>query len=185
MRLFLRSPCEGGPGRGDAASTCSLDLNLSRGSGSRLELPLERRGRAGSAGRLVDEDRLSMSSRRSVDSLENGDVLSLLDTPVSQIGEGQLLKPWASGGGKAGGLSLDLSHMSAYEGGESGNQTPGSMVSTPSPLETSAKAFPDTSSASLTEDSFLFSDNVSLGESFSCAEVRHLSIVVSSPLQCS
>lgn len=185
MRLFLRSPCEGGPGRGDAASTCSLDLNLSRGSGSRLELPLERRGRAGSAGRLVDEDRLSMSSRRSVDSLENGDVLSLLDTPISQIGEGQLLKPWASGGGKAGGLSLDLSHMSAYEGGESGNQTPGSMVSTPSPLETSAKAFPDASSASLTEDSFLFSDNVSLGESFSCAEVRHLSIVVSSPLQCS
>uniref|UniRef100_A0A674BEN5 Neurobeachin-like protein 2 n=1 Tax=Salmo trutta TaxID=8032 RepID=A0A674BEN5_SALTR len=170
MRLFLRSPCEGGPGRGDAASTCSLDLNLSRGSGSRLELPLERRGRAGSAGRLVDEDRLSMSSRRSVDSLENGDVLSLLDTPISQIGEGQLLKPWASGGGKAGGLSLDLSHMSAYEGGESGNQTPGSMVSTPSPLETSAKAFPDASSASLTEDSFLFSDNVSLGESFTCAE---------------
>uniref|UniRef100_A0A8C7KG92 Neurobeachin-like protein 2 n=1 Tax=Oncorhynchus kisutch TaxID=8019 RepID=A0A8C7KG92_ONCKI len=170
MRLFLRSPCEGGPGRGDAASTCSLDLNLSRGSGSRLELPLERKGRAGSAGRLVDEDRLSMSSRRSVDSLENGDVLSLLDTPVSQIGEGLLLKPWASGGGKAGGLSLDLSHMSAYEGGESGNQTPGSMVSTPSPLEASAKAFPDASAASLTEDSFLFSDNVSLGESFSCAE---------------
>uniref|UniRef100_A0AAZ3NN02 Neurobeachin-like 1 n=1 Tax=Oncorhynchus tshawytscha TaxID=74940 RepID=A0AAZ3NN02_ONCTS len=170
MRLFLRSPCEGGPGRGDAASTCSLDLNLSRGSGSRLELPLERRGRAGSAGRLVDEDRLSMSSRRSVDSLENGDVLSLLDTPVSQIGEGLLLKPWESGGGKAGGLSLDLSHMSAYEGGESGNQTPGSMVSTPSPLEASAKAFPDASAASLTEDSFLFSDNVSLGESFSCAE---------------
>uniref|UniRef100_A0A8C7R3Q2 Neurobeachin-like protein 2 n=1 Tax=Oncorhynchus mykiss TaxID=8022 RepID=A0A8C7R3Q2_ONCMY len=168
MRLFLRSPCEGGPGRGDAASTCSLDL--SRGSGSRLELPLERRGRAGSAGRLVDEDRLSMSSRRSVDSLENGDVLSLLDTPVSQIGEGLLLKPWASGGGKAGGLSLDLSHMSAYEGGESGNQTPGSMVSTPSPLEASVKAFPDASAASLTEDSFLFSDNMSLGESFSCAE---------------
>lgn len=179
MRLFLRCPCEGGPGRGDAASTCSLDLNLSRGSGSRLELPLERRGRAGSAGRLVDEDRLSMSSRRSVDSLENGDVLSLLDTPVSQIGEGLLLKPWASGGGKAGGLSLDLSHMSAYEGGESGNQTPGSMVSTPSPLEASAKAFPDASAASLTEDSFLFSDNMSLGESFSCAEVRDLSIVVS------
>ncbi|KAK6325637.1 hypothetical protein J4Q44_G00049790 [Coregonus suidteri] len=173
MRLFLRSPCEGGTGRGDDASTCSLDLNLSRGSGSRLELPLERRGRAGSGGRLVDEDRLSISSRRSVDSLENGDLLSLLDTPVSQIGEGQLLKPWASGvsgGWKAGGLSLDLSHVSAYEGGESGNQTPGSVASTPSPLDTSAKAFPDASSASLTEDRFLFSDNMSLGESFSCIE---------------
>uniref|UniRef100_A0A3P8ZCA7 Neurobeachin-like 1 n=1 Tax=Esox lucius TaxID=8010 RepID=A0A3P8ZCA7_ESOLU len=161
MRLFLRSPSEGGQGRGDTTSTCSLDLNLSRGSGSRLDPPLERR------------DRLSVSSRRSAHSLENGDALSLLDTPGSQTGEVQPMKPWASSGaggaGKAGGLSLDLSHVNAYEGGDSGSQTPGSLASTPSPLETSAKVFPDTSS-SLTEDSFLFSDNMSLGESFSCAE---------------
>ncbi|XP_010890476.3 neurobeachin-like protein 1 isoform X6 [Esox lucius] len=176
MRLFLRSPSEGGQGRGDTTSTCSLDLNLSRGSGSRLDPPLERRGRTGSSGRLdrlADEDRLSVSSRRSAHSLENGDALSLLDTPGSQTGEVQPMKPWASSGaggaGKAGGLSLDLSHVNAYEGGDSGSQTPGSLASTPSPLETSAKVFPDTSS-SLTEDSFLFSDNMSLGESFSCAE---------------
>ncbi|KAL1022209.1 hypothetical protein UPYG_G00023730 [Umbra pygmaea] len=180
MRLFLRSPCEGSQGRGDNTSTCSLDLSLSRGSANRLEPPLERRGRAGSAGRLdrlADEDRLSVSSRRSADSLENGDALSLLETPVSQIGDGQLLKAWVSSGnggregaGKAGGLSLDLSHISTYEGGDSGSQTPGSMASTPSPLETSAKPFPDAPSSSLTEDSFLFSDNMSLEESFSCTE---------------
>uniref|UniRef100_A0A8C4NXU4 Neurobeachin-like protein 2 n=1 Tax=Dicentrarchus labrax TaxID=13489 RepID=A0A8C4NXU4_DICLA len=90
----------------------------------------------------------TVSDTRSVDSLENGDVISLLDTPSS----------------------------SAYEGGESGSQTPGSMPSTPSPLETS-KPFPGSSgdrdaTSSLTEDSFLFSDNISLGESFNNAEVR-------------
>uniref|UniRef100_A0A6Q2X5B5 Neurobeachin-like 1 n=1 Tax=Esox lucius TaxID=8010 RepID=A0A6Q2X5B5_ESOLU len=179
MRLFLRSPSEGGQGRGDTTSTCSLDLNLSRGSGSRLDPPLERRGRTGSSGRLdrlADEDRLSVSSRRSAHSLENGDALSLLDTPGSQTGEVQPMKPWASSGaggaGKAGGLSLDLSHVNAYEGGDSGSQTPGSLASTPSPLETSAKVFPDTSS-SLTEDNLLTSmgqdqEGASGQHSFSC-----------------
>ncbi|KAJ8003964.1 hypothetical protein DPEC_G00153880 [Dallia pectoralis] len=174
MRLFLRSPSEGGQGRGDTTSTSSLDF--SRGSGGRLEPPPERRGRTGSFGRpdrLSDEDRVSVSSKRSANSLENVDALSLLDTPVSQTGESQLTKPWSSsatgGVGKAGGLSLDLSHVNAYEGGDSGSQTPGSLASTPSPLETSAKAFPDASS-SLIEDSFLFSDNMSLGESFTCVE---------------
>ena len=71
---------------------------------------------------------------------------------------------------------MDLSHVQAYEQGDSGSQTPGSMPSTPSPLET-AKAFPGgpaverEASSSLTEDSFLFGDDMSLGESFSCAEV--------------
>uniref|UniRef100_A0A672I199 Neurobeachin-like 1 n=1 Tax=Salarias fasciatus TaxID=181472 RepID=A0A672I199_SALFA len=115
-----------------------------------------RRTRAGSSGRL-DDDRLSIGDTRSVDSLDNGDLHA---------------KPWVVG--KSGGLSLDLSHLQAYEGGESGSQTPGSVPSTPSPVETS-KPFPggagdrDTSS-SLPEDSFLFSDNISLGESFNNAE---------------
>lgn len=179
MRLFLRG--EGSlPLRGaDTVSTCSLDLNRPSGSGSnRLELPLERKARTGSATRLdrLEDDRLSIGDTRSVDSLENGDVISLLDTPSSSAStEPQLhVKPWVVG--KSGGLTLDLSHLQAYEGGESGSQTPGSMPSTPSPLETS-KPFPGVSgdrdaSSSLTEDSFLFSDNISLGESFNSTEVR-------------
>ena len=179
MRLFLRG--EGSlPLRGaDTVSTCSLDLSRSGGGGSnRLELPLERKARTGSATRLdrLEDDRLSIGDTRSVDSLENGDVISLLDTPSSSAStEPQLhVKPWVVG--KSGGLTLDLSHLQAYEGGESGSQTPGSMPSTPSPLETS-KPFPGGSgdrdaSSSLTEDSFLFSDSISLGESFNNTEVR-------------
>nr|XP_054599164.1 neurobeachin-like protein 1 isoform X1 [Nothobranchius furzeri] len=172
MRLYLRG--EGSqPLRGaDSVSTCSLDLNRISGS-NRLELPLEKRGRAGSAGRLED-DRVSIGDARSLDSLENSDAISLLDTPSSSTSnEPPLpLKPWVAG--KSGGLTLDLSHLQTYEGGENGTQTPGSMPSTPSPLETS-KPFPgqaadrDTTSC-LTEDSFLFSDNISLGESFNNAE---------------
>ncbi|TKS66257.1 Neurobeachin-like protein 1 [Collichthys lucidus] len=178
MRLYLRG--EGSlPLRGtDTISTCSLDLSRPSGNSSstRLELPLERRARAGSASRLdrLDDDRLSIGDSRSVDSLENGDVISLLDTPSSSAStEPQLhVKPWVVG--KSGGLTLDLSHLQAYEAGESGSQTPGSMPSTPSPLETS-KPFPGSTgdrdaTSSLTEDSFLFSDNISLGESFNNTE---------------
>uniref|UniRef100_A0A8C4NXM4 Neurobeachin-like protein 2 n=1 Tax=Dicentrarchus labrax TaxID=13489 RepID=A0A8C4NXM4_DICLA len=173
MRLYLRG--EGSlPLRGaDTVSTCSLDLSRPSGSNTnRLELPLDRRARAGSASRLdrLEDDRLSIGDTRSVDSLENGDVISLLDTPSSSASTEPPLhvKPWVVG--KSGGLMLDLSHLQAYEGGESGSQTPGSMPSTPSPLETS-KPFPGSSgdrdaTSSLTEDSFLFSDNISLGESF-------------------
>uniref|UniRef100_A0A673BD77 Neurobeachin-like protein 2 n=1 Tax=Sphaeramia orbicularis TaxID=375764 RepID=A0A673BD77_9TELE len=173
MRLYLRG--EGSlPLRSvDTVSTCSLDLNRSGGSSTnRLELPLERRTRAGSASRLdrLEDDRLSIGDTRSVDSLENGDLISLLDTPSSSAStEPQLhTKPWVVG--KSGGLTLDLSHLQAYEPGETGSQTPGSMPSTPSPLET-CKPFPGSSgereaSSSLTEDGFLFSDNISLGESF-------------------
>uniref|UniRef100_A0A8C4IAW2 Neurobeachin-like protein 2 n=1 Tax=Dicentrarchus labrax TaxID=13489 RepID=A0A8C4IAW2_DICLA len=134
------------------------------------------KARAGSASRLdrLEDDRLSIGDTRSVDSLENGDVISLLDTPSSSASTEPPLhvKPWVVG--KSGGLMLDLSHLQAYEGGESGSQTPGSMPSTPSPLETS-KPFPGSSgdrdaTSSLTEDSFLFSDNISLGESFNNAE---------------
>uniref|UniRef100_A0A7N6A220 Neurobeachin-like protein 2 n=1 Tax=Anabas testudineus TaxID=64144 RepID=A0A7N6A220_ANATE len=177
MRLYLRG--EGSfPLRGsDTVSTCSLDLSRPSGSSTnRLELPLERRARAGSAGRLdrLEDDRLSIGETRSVDSLENGDVISLLDTPSSSAStEPQIhAKPWVVG--KSGGLTLDLSHLQAYEGTESGSQTPGSMPSTPSPLE-SSKPFPGSSgdrdaNSSLTEDSFLLSDNISLGESFNNSE---------------
>lgn len=178
MRLYLRG--DGSlPFRGsDTVSTCSLDLNRPNGgSTNRLELPLEKRARASSASRLdrLEDDRISIGDTRSVDSLDNGDVISLLDTPSScASNEPQLHpKPWIVG--KSGGLTLDLSHLQAYEGGESGSQTPGSMPSTPSPLENS-KPFPGSTeqntSSSLTEDSFLFSDNISLGESFNNAEVK-------------
>lgn len=179
MRLYLRG--EGSlPLRGaDTISACSLDLSRPSGSSTnRLELPLEKRTRAGSTSRLdrLEDDRLSIGDTRSVDSLENGDVISLLDTPSSCAStEPQLhVKPWVVG--KSGGLTLDLSHLQAYECGESGSQTPGSMPSTPSPLE-SSKPFPGSAgdrdaTSSLTEDSFLFSDNISLGESFNNAEVR-------------
>uniref|UniRef100_A0A8C2YYB5 Neurobeachin like 1 n=1 Tax=Cyclopterus lumpus TaxID=8103 RepID=A0A8C2YYB5_CYCLU len=169
MRLYLRSDGSQSQRGTDTISTCSLDLSRPSGGGgaaSRLELPLEKRARAGSGGRLED-DRFSVGDTRSVDSLENGDGISLLDTPSSSAAaEPQLhVKPWVVG--KSGGLMLDLSHLQAYEGGDSGSQTPGS---TPSPPETS-KPFPGSSgdrdaTSSLTEDSFLFSDNISLGESF-------------------
>eukprot|EP00064_Thunnus_orientalis_P017246 superscaffoldBa00003616_g17326 len=177
MRLYLRGEGSLPLRSADTVSTCSLDLNRPSGSSTnRLELPLERRARTGSSGRLdrMEDDRLSIGDTRSVDSLENGDVISLLDTPSSSAStEPQLhVKPWVVG--KSGGLMLDLSHLQAYEGGESGSQTPGSMPSTPSPLETS-KPFPGSSgdrdaTSTLTEDSFLFSDSISLGESFNNAE---------------
>ncbi|XP_026014158.1 neurobeachin-like protein 1 isoform X2 [Astatotilapia calliptera] len=176
MRLYLRGEGSLALRSSDTVSTCSLELSRTSGGSNRLELPLERRARAGSAGRLdrVEDDRISISDTRSVDSLENGDVISLLDTPSSSAStEPQPhVKPWVVG--RSGGLMLDLSHLQAYEGGESGSQTPGSMPSTPSPLETS-KPFPGNSgdrdaTSSLTEDSFLFSDNISLGESFNNVE---------------
>uniref|UniRef100_A0A8C1S6U9 Neurobeachin-like 1 n=1 Tax=Cyprinus carpio TaxID=7962 RepID=A0A8C1S6U9_CYPCA len=136
MSLFVRSPgSDGGSGSGR----------------SRLEPPLERRP-------LGDrlEERDSASDSRSIDSLDNGELMSLSETP----GDAPTPKPW---GVKAGVLSLDLSQLHRFDHGDSGSQTPGSMPSTPSPLE-NAKPFPGASS--LNDDSFLFSDNVSLGESF-------------------
>ncbi|XP_028835507.1 neurobeachin-like protein 1 isoform X3 [Denticeps clupeoides] len=174
MRLFVRSPgggsTEGNSNRGDAASLGSLEL--SRGSGSRLEPPLERRNLSGSMSRLNDEQYASDSvgDSRSIDSLDNGELVSLSDTP----GDPPIPNPWVSTS-KTGVLSLDLTHVHRAEQGENGSQTPGSMASTPSPLETS-KPFPGTAAAerdtnsTLTDDSFLFSDNISLGESFSSTE---------------
>ncbi|KAK7926193.1 hypothetical protein WMY93_008503 [Mugilogobius chulae] len=176
MRLYLRGDGALPLKNADTVSTCSLDSSRNSNS-NRLELPLERRSRMGSNSRLdrLEDDRLSIGDTRSVDSLENGDVISLLDTPSSSAStEPQMqAKPWVVG--KSGGLTLDLSHIQGYEGGgESGTQTPGSMPSTPSPVETS-KPFPGNStdrdaSSSLNEDSFLFSDNISLGESFNNTE---------------
>ncbi|XP_061652888.1 neurobeachin-like protein 1 isoform X2 [Phyllopteryx taeniolatus] len=177
VRLYLRGVGSLPSRNADTVSTCSLDLNQPSGSNNNhLELPLPRRTRAGSAGRLdrLEEDWLSMGDTRSINSLENSDVISLLDTPSSSASsEPQIqVKPWLVG--KSGGLTLDLSHLQAYEGLESGSQTPGSMPSTPSPLE-ATKPFPGNSgsldkTATLTEDTFLFSDNLSLGESFSNTE---------------
>uniref|UniRef100_A0A665U0G1 Neurobeachin-like protein 2 n=1 Tax=Echeneis naucrates TaxID=173247 RepID=A0A665U0G1_ECHNA len=185
MRLYLRGEGSLLLRSADTMSTCSLDLSRSGGSSTnRLELPLDRRARAGSTSRLdrLEDDRLSIGDTRSVDSLENGDVISLLDTPSSSAStEPQHhIKPWVIG--KSGGLMLDLSHLQAYEGGESGSQTPGSMPSTPSPLEAS-KPFPGSSgdrdaTSSLTEDCFLFSDNISLGESFNNAEEELCSMLL-------
>lgn len=194
MRLYLRgdgslSYRTAGAAAADTISTGSLDL--SRAASNRLELPLEKRPRAGSASRLnrPDDDRISVGDARSLDSLENGDVISLLDTPsscTSSSNEPPLLppqthaKPWVVG--KSGGLTLDLSHLHGYEGGESGSQTPGSAPSTPSPLEGS-KSFlqggtEQSATSTLTDDSFLFADNISLGESFSNAEVKSSMIYV-------
>lgn len=155
MRLLVRSPgSDGGSssGRGDASSLGSFELNRSTGA-NRLEPPLERRTIGDSVGRL-NEERDSVSDSRSIDSLDNGDLMSLSETP----GDAPTPKAW---GGKV--LSLDLSHVHLFDHGDSGSQTPGSMPSTPSPLE-NAKPFPGASS--LNDDNFLFSDNVSLGESF-------------------
>ncbi|GAA6101837.1 neurobeachin-like protein 1 isoform X1, partial [Tachysurus ichikawai] len=90
----------------------------------------------------------------SVESLEeNGEVLSLTETP-SETSQSR-------------GLRLDLSHVHALEQGDSGSRTP-------SPLE-NTKPFPGTAperetTSSLGDDSFLFNDNVSLGESFNSTE---------------
>ncbi len=162
MSLFVRSPGSdggSGSGRGDAASLGSFELSRSSG-GNRLESLLERRPLGGdSVGRLEERD--SASDSRSIDSLDTGELTSLSETP----GDTPTPKAW---GGKAGVLSLDLSQVHLFDRGDSGSQTPGSMQSTPSPLE-NAKPFPGASS--LNDDCFLFSDNVSLGESFN-SEVR-------------
>lgn len=176
MRLYLRG--DGSLRGADTVSTCSLDLNRISGiHTNRLELPLEKRKRAGSASRLdrLEDDRFSIGDTRSVDSLENGDVVSLVETPSSCASAEPPLHNKHCVVGISGGLTLDLSHLLAYEGGESGNQTPGSMPSTPSPLETS-KPFPGSTTdrdanSSMADDSFLFSDNISLGESFNSGEV--------------
>lgn len=155
MRLLVRSPgSDGGSssGRGDAASLGSFELSRSTGA-NRLEPPLERRTLEDSVGRL-NEERDSVSDSRSIDSLDNGDLMSLSETP----GDAPTPKAW---GGKV--LSLDLSHVHLFDHGDSGSQTPGSMPSTPSPLE---NAKPFLGASSLNDDNFLFSDNVSLGESF-------------------
>uniref|UniRef100_A0A8B9RHI3 Neurobeachin-like protein 2 n=1 Tax=Astyanax mexicanus TaxID=7994 RepID=A0A8B9RHI3_ASTMX len=114
----------------------------------------------------------SVSDSRSIDSLDNGDMLSLTETPGDAPFNYYVNK--SPKAGKAGGLSLDLSQMHLFDQGDSGSQTPGSMPSTPSPLE-NAKPFPGApvereTASSLSDDSFLFSDNVSLGESFNNAE---------------
>ncbi|XP_020794739.2 neurobeachin-like protein 1 [Boleophthalmus pectinirostris] len=174
MRLYLRGDGSLNLKNADSVSTCSLELSRNSNS-NRLELPLERRTRTGSNSRLdrLEDDRISIGDTRSVDSLEN-DVISLLDTPSSSASTEPHIqtKPWIVG--KSGGLTLDLSHIQGFEAGESGTQTPGSMPSTPSPIETS-KPFPGNSSekdpnSSLNEDSFLFSDNISLGESYNNTE---------------
>uniref|UniRef100_A0AAY4EZ49 Neurobeachin-like protein 2 n=1 Tax=Denticeps clupeoides TaxID=299321 RepID=A0AAY4EZ49_9TELE len=129
-------------------------------------------GGGSSMSRLNDEQYASDSvgDSRSIDSLDNGELVSLSDTP----GDPPIPNPWVSTS-KTGVLSLDLTHVHRAEQGENGSQTPGSMASTPSPLETS-KPFPGTAAAerdtnsTLTDDSFLFSDNISLGESFSSTE---------------
>uniref|UniRef100_A0A8C1J330 Neurobeachin-like protein 2 n=1 Tax=Cyprinus carpio TaxID=7962 RepID=A0A8C1J330_CYPCA len=108
----------------------------------------------GSGSGRCDAERDSASDSRSIDSLDNGELMSLSETP----GDAPTPKPW---GVKAGVLSLDLSQLHRFDHGDSGSQTPGSMPSTPSPLE-NAKPFPGASS--LNDDSFLFSDNVSLGD---------------------
>nr|XP_023698354.1 neurobeachin-like protein 1 isoform X3 [Paramormyrops kingsleyae] len=155
-KLFLRplgpesAPGRGGGGDG-GSSTGSLDLSRDGGGplGDRRD-PAETR---------VDEEKEadSIADSRSLDSLESG------EPPPA--------KAWAA---KASGLTLDLTHVHLYEHGDSGSQTPASMPSTPSPLETT-KPFPGPAaereaSSSLTEDSFLFSDDLSLGESFSGME---------------
>ncbi|XP_064167820.1 neurobeachin-like protein 1 isoform X1 [Anguilla rostrata] len=174
MRLFLRAPGGEGPagGRGDGSSTASLDL--SRGSGGRPDpAPTpEKRALLEALGR-ADEERDASDSAgdsRSVDSLDAAELLSLGDAPADAPAH----KPWAP---KAGDLSLDLSQARLYEAGDSGSQTPGSMPSTPSPVET-AKPFPGApsereaggGSAPFAEDNFLFGDDLSLGESFNSLE---------------
>ncbi|KAJ8255639.1 hypothetical protein COCON_G00195030 [Conger conger] len=148
---------------------CWQETLMKLSSGGRPDPALERRALLEALGRGEEERGEpgdSAGDSRSVDSLE---LLSLGDTPADAPGP----KPWA---GKAGDLSLDLTQARLYEAGDSGSQTPGSVPSTPSPLET-AKPFPGTAperevstgSAPL-EDSFLFGDDLSLGESFSSLE---------------
>uniref|UniRef100_A0A672QFS7 Neurobeachin-like protein 2 n=1 Tax=Sinocyclocheilus grahami TaxID=75366 RepID=A0A672QFS7_SINGR len=114
------------------------------GSGNRLEPPLERRPLGDGVGRLEERD--SASDSRSIDSLDNGELMSLSETP----GDAPTPKAW---GRKAGVLSLDLSQLHLFDHGDSGSQTPGSMPSTPSPLE-NAKPFPGASS--LNDDISIF-----------------------------
>ncbi|XP_066543971.1 neurobeachin-like protein 1 isoform X1 [Amia ocellicauda] len=159
VKLFLRDITEyrdsGSSSKADSVSTSSLDLLKNRAT-------TERKG-SGDIHFKSDDNR-DLADDRSVDSLsqllENGDVVSLEASA----------KPCS---GKAGGLSLDLSRTHLFEQGDSGSQTPGSMPSTPSPLET-CRPFPGTQvereGSSFINDNFVFSDDFSLNESLSSAE---------------
>uniref|UniRef100_A0A672QFN9 Neurobeachin-like protein 2 n=1 Tax=Sinocyclocheilus grahami TaxID=75366 RepID=A0A672QFN9_SINGR len=154
MSLFVRSTGSdggSGSGRGDVASLGSFELSRSSG-GNRLEPPLERRPLGDGVGRLEERD--SASDSRSIDSLDNGELMSLSETP----GDAPTPKAW---GRKAGVLSLDLSQLHLFDHGDSGSQTPGSMPSTPSPLE-NAKPFPGASS--LNDDTNIYLCAVSIFE---------------------
>uniref|UniRef100_A0AAR2M342 Neurobeachin-like protein 2 n=1 Tax=Pygocentrus nattereri TaxID=42514 RepID=A0AAR2M342_PYGNA len=157
MRLLVRSPgAEGSTGsfRADSGSLGSLELGRS-GGGNRLEPPLDRRTLPSTEGRLNDE-RDSVSDSRSIDSLDNGDMLSLTETPGDAPFNYYVNKSPKTG--KAGGLSLDLSQVHLFDQGDSGSQTPGSMPSTPSPLE-NAKPFPGAAAereTSLPDDMLVF-----------------------------
>ncbi|XP_035380132.1 neurobeachin-like protein 1 isoform X1 [Electrophorus electricus] len=149
MRVLVRV-CVGDEGSaGTRADTASVG---SRSSTNTCPESLERRAQLDHG----ERDSMSGGDSRSVDSLDNRDLLSLSETPA-----------------RFGRLSLDLSRVPAFEQGGSGTQTPASMLSTPSPLE-SVKPFPGSApereTSSLGDDSFLFSDNVSLGESFNGTE---------------
>ncbi|XP_076871278.1 neurobeachin-like protein 1 isoform X2 [Brachyhypopomus gauderio] len=153
LRVLVRV-C-GGEGLSVRAETASL------GSDSSIRTdPPQRRPPSASAERDGGGD------RRSVDSLDNVDRLSLPDAP----GEACTPEAWRAG---ARGLSLDLSQLRLLEQGDSGSQTPRSLPSTPSPLD-NIKPFPgsgpERETSSLGDDSFLFSDSVSLGESFNNSE---------------
>nr|XP_015214918.1 PREDICTED: neurobeachin-like protein 1 [Lepisosteus oculatus] len=176
VKLFLRDSSEAQEGsnsssnKADTASTSSLDFTKNRVSVS--SSLLEKKGSGDVHGRLEDDkngvEGHSLADNKSIDSLsqslDNGD-LDSLDTPAEAT-----TKPWAS---KAGGLSLDLSRTHLYEQVDSGSQTPGSMPSTPSPLETS-RPFPglqaERETSSFMDDSFIFTDDFSLNESFASAE---------------
>ncbi len=163
MSLFVRSPgSDGGSGFGPWGRGQPGEFRAEAAAAE--ETPGVSSGAQGLWEETVWEGLRSETAPQtagSVDSLDTGELTSLSETP----GDTPTPKAW---GREAGVLSLDLSQVHLFDRGDSGSQTPGSMQSTPSPLE-NAKPFPGASS--LNDDCFLFSDNVSLGESFN-SEVR-------------
>ncbi|KAG2459435.1 NBEL1 protein, partial [Polypterus senegalus] len=156
VKLFLRENAElrDGSSRTDSSSSSSLDLLKSRNSVAESHQGPEKKSPGDLQILEVLDGREEMDI--SVDSL------IITDGPMGNGNATPSELQSRSWPGKPGDLTLDLSRIGPTEPEHSGSQTPGSLPSTPSPLETS-KPFPsiqyDREPSLMTEDSFSFTED--------------------------
>ncbi|XP_028661999.2 neurobeachin-like protein 1 isoform X1 [Erpetoichthys calabaricus] len=156
VKLFLRENAElrDGSSRTDSSSSSSLDLLKSRNSLAESHQGPEKK----SPGDLQILEVLDGREEMDI----SMDSLIITDRPMGNGSATPSELQSRSWPGKPGDLTLDLSRIGSSEQEHSGSQTPGSLPSTPSPLETS-KPFPsiqyDRETSLMTEDNFSFTED--------------------------